>query len=140
MAEKLKEKNVMNHLKKRETTQELHLKKTNIFLKVYKSNVISKSKKEDEFITSNHYATDEVISTQKEISILTSRKIRDNMKKKHVINHRNTKSLKTKVGSNNDKNDTSVSMDPYTPARSESNHFVANKAKRKERSYANKIC
>ena len=131
MAEKLKEKNVMNHLKKRETTQELHLKKTNIFLKVYKSNVISKSKKEDEFITSNHYATDEVISTQKEISILTSRKIRDNMKKKHVINHRNTKSLKTKVGSNNDKNDTSVSMDPYTPARSESNHFVANKLKEK---------
>ena len=89
MAEKLKEKNVMLHLKKRETAHELHLKKANIFLKVNKSNIISKSKKEDESISSNHYATDEIVSTQKRTSILTSRKIRDNMKKKYAKNRGN---------------------------------------------------
>lgn len=139
MAEKFKEKNVMIHLKKRKTAHELHSKKTNIFLKVNKSSIISKSKKEDESISSNHYATDEVILTQKGTLILASRKIRDNVKKKHAKNQGNRKSLKTKLGSNNDKNDTSVSIDPYTPTRSESNHIATNKLK-KERSYANKIC
>lgn len=131
MSKKLKEKNVMNHLKKRETTQELHSKKTNIFLKVNKSNSINKSKKEDESMSSNQYATDEVISTQKGTSILASRKFRDNMKKKFAKTRGNRKSLKTKAGSNNDKNDASVSIDRFTPTKSESSHIAANRLQKK---------
>lgn len=131
MSKELKEKNVMNHLKKRETTQELHSKKTNIFLKVNRSNSINKSKKEDESMSSNHYAADEVISTQKGTSILASRKIRDNMKKKFAKNSINRKSLKTKEGFNNEKKDTFISIDPFTPTRSESNHLAANNLQKK---------
>ena len=131
MSKKLKENNVMNHLKKRETTQELHSKKTNIFLKVNRSNSINKSKKEDEPMSINHYATDEVISTQKGTSILASRKIRDNMKKKYAKNRGDTKSLKTTAGSDNDKNDASVPIDSFTPTRSESSHIAANRLQKK---------
>lgn len=121
----------MNHLKKREATQELHSKKTNIFLKVNRSSSINKPKKEDESMSSNHYATDEVISTQKGTSILASRKFRDNMKKKFAKTRGNRKSLKTKAGSNNDKNDASVSIDRFTPTKSESSYIAANRLQKK---------